>query len=203
MLAFQYESPVALGADAPGYDHPGYLRSLREASRTLNETHNASRPGSVLTVVIAPTPPDEKETASFPSHLFGGDARVRTFECQWEWPRSAEVLPIDTILPLCAAMHEWLGGDESRAVCLHARGGFESGTASLLRFLTACYLCYAGEHASAADALAAVSSAPPGWVAAAEFTYIGSVLPRPSPKMPGGGLTPQGAAPGAIYMVSK
>ena len=81
------------------------------------------------------------------------------------WPRSAEVLPIDTILPLCAAMHEWLGGDESRAVCLHARGGFESGTASLLRFLTACYLCYAGEHASAADALAAVSSAPPGWVA--------------------------------------
>ena len=36
-----------------------------------------------------------------------------------------------------------------------------------------------------------LAKAPPGWDPAAEFTYIGSVLPRPPPKMPRGGLTPQ------------
>jgi hypothetical protein len=101
---------------------------------------------------------------SFPSHLFGGDARVLFFECQWEWPRSAEIIPMDTILSLCFAMREWLEKDDARVVCLHARGTHGSGTASLLRFLTACYLCYAGEHEFAADALNAVSSPPPGWI---------------------------------------
>ena len=194
VLAFQYERASGAGAssrlvgasrllaDAPGFDHPGYARSLREASESLDETHNASTPGSVLTVVITPTPLDANDDAndvgpeidpksssgssgSFPSRLFGGETRVRAFECRWEWPRSAEILPMETILCVCGAMHEWLAGDDARVVCLHARGGFRSGTASLLRFLTACYLCYAGEHEFAADALDAVSSAPPGWVA--------------------------------------
>jgi hypothetical protein len=196
VLAFQYECASGAGAssrlvgasrllaDAPGFDHPGYARSLREASESLDETHNASTPGSVLTVVITPTPLDANDDAgdvepeidaassgssgssgSFPSRLFGGETRVRAFECQWEWPRSSEILPMETILSVCGAMHEWLAGDDARVVCLHARGGFRSGTASLLRFLTACYLCYAGEHEFAADALDAVSSAPPGWVA--------------------------------------
>ena len=161
---------------------PRDARSLREASESLDETHNASTPGSVLTVVITPTPLDANDDAndvrpeidpksssgssgSFPSRLFGGETRVRAFECRWEWPRSAEILPMETILCVCGAMHEWLAGDDARVVCLHARGGFRSGTASLLRFVTACYLCYAGEHEFAADALDAVSSAPPGWVA--------------------------------------
>ena len=194
VLAFQYERASGAGAssrlvgasrllaDAPGFDHPGYARSLREASESLDETHNASTPGSVLTVVITPTPLDANDDAndvrpeidpksssgssgSFPSRLFGGETRVRAFECRWERPRSAEILPMETILCVCGAMHEWLAGDDARVVCLHARGGFRSGTASLLRFLTACYLCYAGEHEFAADALDAVSSAPPGWVA--------------------------------------
>lgn len=66
VLAFQYERASGAGAssrlvgasrllaDAPGFDHPGYARSLREASESLDETHNASTPGSVLTVVITP-----------------------------------------------------------------------------------------------------------------------------------------------------
>ena len=168
VLAFQYENASGYPTpDAPpGFDHPGYERSLREASEMLDETHNASAPDSVLLVVVA-TPPSSSRTpaaSSFPSHLFGGDARVRAFECQWEWPRSAEIAPMDTILSLCAAMREWLEKDDARVVCLHARGSHGSGTASLLRFLTACYLCYAGEHEFAADALNAVSSPPPGWI---------------------------------------
>ena len=113
---------------------------------------------------MSPTSCRTPASVSFPSHLFGGDARVLFFECQWEWPRSAEIIPMDTILSLCFAMREWLEKDDARVVCLHARGTHGSGTASLLRFLTACYLCYAGEHEFAADALNAVSSPPPGWI---------------------------------------
>lgn len=192
VLAFQYETNSGYSTpdpDAPGFDHPGYERSLREASEFLDETHNASAPDSVLLVVVGATPPPRTATdfcsvpvpgtspgtsptssrtpslaSSFPSHLFGGDARVRFFECQWEWPRSAEIIPMDTILSLCSLMREWLEKDDARVVCLHARGTHGSGTASLLRFLTACYLCYAGEHEFAADALNAVSSPPPGWI---------------------------------------
>ena len=191
VLAFQYETNSGYSTpdpDAPGFDHPGYERSLREASEFLDETHNASAPDSVLLVVVGATPPPRTATdfcsvsvpgtspgmsptscrtpasVSFPSHLFGGDARVLFFECQWEWPRSAEIIPMDTILSLCFAMREWLEKDDARVVCLHARGTHGSGTASLLRFLTACYLCYAGEHEFAADALNAVSSPPPGWI---------------------------------------
>ena len=191
VLAFQYETNSGFSTpdpDAPGFDHPGYERSLREASEFLDETHNASAPDSVLLVVVGATPPPRTATdfcsvpvpgtspgtsptscrtptaSSFPSHLFGGDARVRFFECQWEWPRSAEIIPMDTILSLCSLMREWLEKDDARVVCLHARGTHGSGTASLLRFLTACYLCYAGEHEFAADALNAVSSPPPGWI---------------------------------------
>ena len=191
VLAFQYETNSGFSTpdpDAPGFDHPGYERSLREASEFLDETHNASAPDSVLLVVVGATPPPRTATdfcsvpvpgtspgtsptscrtptaSSFPSHLFGGDARVRFFECQWEWPRSAEIIPMDTILSLCSLMREWLEKDDARVVCLHARGTHGSGTASLLRFLTECYLCYAGEHEFAADALNAVSSPPPGWI---------------------------------------
>ena len=51
-----------------------------------------------------------------------------------------------------------------------------------------------------------LARAPPGWDPAAEFTYIGSVLPRPPPKMPRGGLTPQAtpraAAPALAALAS-
>jgi len=39
--------------------------------------------------------------------MFDAHGAVREHECDWEWPRRAEVLPMATLLEICAETHAW------------------------------------------------------------------------------------------------
>lgn len=170
ILAFQHEDD---STNLPSFANPGWKRSLVGASRMLHQHNDSVTPNSVLTILLTPfsLPTNFQKLEPFKS-LRGEAGHVTHIKCDWEWPRTTEVLPLDVVLEVCYLMHEWIeesddASDAQRAerrVCLHATGGYRSGTASLCRFLTACYLGYAGESANVEDAFRSVSSAPPGFV---------------------------------------
>lgn len=165
VLAFQYECFDKASTSAPGFDHPGYLQSISEAAVVLNEQHNNVHPNSAMTIVLTPT--EVPSYVSIFSQFGEKDGRLKLIKCQWEWPRTSEVLPLDVILKVCRLMYDWLESGvstQNKVVCLHTCGGYGSGTASVLRFLCACYLLYSGEQNSVTDAINAVSSAPPAFV---------------------------------------
>jgi hypothetical protein len=64
------------------------------------------------------------------------------FPCAWHAPAGPAVLPLETAIHVAACVHKWLQLDADHVVCLHARAPAAAHPASLLRFVTACYLTY-------------------------------------------------------------
>jgi hypothetical protein len=64
------------------------------------------------------------------------------FPCAWHTPAGPAVLPLEKVIHVAACVHKWLLLDADHVVCLHARAPAAAHPASLLRFVTACYLTY-------------------------------------------------------------
>ena len=166
ILAFQYEGAFPdeddgddanTAAGEPWANDLGYVESLKDAADFLDSAYNEVHPGSVLLVNISPRLLRRQDLY----RLFGEN--IVEFEAQWEWPRTVGVLPMDRLLTVCASIHNWLSMSPHNVVCLHARAGVGAGAAQLLRFVSACYLCYCGEYEFVTDALDGISSPPPAY----------------------------------------